>query len=53
MVDDDGIGRSKKGLYSTRDLSELHPWHFKDLLKVLVTVDVLSLVGILQLVGLR
>ena len=52
VVDDDGVRWCEQGLHTTWDLSELHPRHFKDLLKVLVTVDVLSLVGVLQLVCL-
>lgn len=52
MVDDDGVRRSEQGLHTTWDLGELHPRDFKDLLKILVTVDVLPLIGVLQLVGL-
>ena len=52
MVDDDGVRWCEQGLHTAWDLGELHPRHFKDLLKVLVTVDVLSLIGVLQLVGL-
>ena len=52
MVDDDGVRRSEQGLHATWDLGELHPRDFEDLLKVLVTVDVLPLIGVLQLIGL-
>ena len=52
VVDDDGVRRSEQGLHATWDLGELHPRDFEDLLKVLVTVDVLPLIGVLQLIGL-
>ena len=53
VVDDDGVGGSEEALQSVRYLGELHPRNLKDLLEVLVVVDVLSLLWILQTISLR
>ena len=53
MVDDDGVRRRQETLKSVGNLSELHSWDLKNLLEILIVVDVLSLLGILQPIGLR
>ena len=53
MVDDNGVRRRQETLKSVGNLSELHSWDLKNLLKILVVVNVLSFLGILQPIGLR
>ena len=53
VVDDDGVRGGQEALKTVWNLSKLHSRHLKNLLKVLVVVDVLSLLRILQPIGLR
>ena len=52
MVDDDGVRGGEEALKSVGNLSKLHSRDFENLLEILVVIDVLSLLRILQPIGL-